>query len=84
MLKGLIKAIKKGFCTDSSYKSNSWKITFDYTLIVTQQPITLKQIKSKHDNHKKDQKLQKELCGLSSWGQDKDKGMPIASKEVSS
>ena len=82
MLKGLIKAVKKGFCVDSSYKSNGWKIALNRTLTVAQQPITLKQIKSKYNNHKKDQKLQKELYSLSSWGQDKDKGVPIASKEV--
>jgi len=34
MLEGLIKAIKKGFYIDSSYKSNGWKITFNYTLAV--------------------------------------------------
>ena len=82
MLKGLIKAVKKGFRADSSYKSNGWKIALNYTLVVTQQPITLKQIKSKHDNYKKDQKLQKKLYSLSSQGQDKDKGVPIASREV--
>ena len=54
MLKGLIEAVKKGFCINSSYKSNGWKIALNYMLIVTQQPITFKQIKSKHDNHKKD------------------------------
>ena len=42
MLEGLIKAIKKGYYIDSSYKSNSQKITLNYTLTITQQPITLK------------------------------------------
>ena len=54
MLEGLIKAVKKGFCVDSSYKSNGWKIALNYMLTVAQQPVTLKQIKSKHNNHKKD------------------------------
>ena len=66
MLEGLVKAVKKGFYIDSSYKSNGWKIALNYTLTVTQQPITIKQIKSKHNNYKKDQKLQKELYSLSS------------------
>jgi len=35
MLKGLIEAVKKGFCADSSYKSNGWKIAFNRTLVVT-------------------------------------------------
>ena len=82
MLEGLIKAVKKGFRADSSYKFNGQKIAFNRTLAVTQQPITLQQIKNKHDNHKRDQKLWKELCSLSGWGQDKDKGVPVASKEV--
>ena len=82
MLEGLLKAIWKGYCVDSSYKANGQKIALNYTLAVTQQPITIKQIKSKYDNYKKDQKLQKELYDLSSQGWDKDKGVPIASKEV--
>ena len=82
MLEGLIKAVRKGYRADSSYKANSWKIALNHTLAVTQQPITIKQIKSKHNNHKKDWKLQKELYNLSSQGQDKDKGVPITSKEV--
>ena len=82
MLKGLIKAVNKGYCVDSSYKANSWKITFTYTITVAQQPITLKQIKSKHDNHKRDQKVWIELYGLFGWGQNEAKGVPIASEEV--
>ena len=42
MLEGLIKAIQKGYCVDSSYKANSWKITLKYMLAVTQQLITVK------------------------------------------
>ena len=57
MLEGLVKAVKKEFYIDSSYKSNGWKIALNYTLTVTQQPITLKQIKSKYNNYKKDWKL---------------------------
>ena len=57
MLEGLVKAVKKGFCVDSSYKSNGQKIALNYTLTVAQQPITLQQIKSKHNNYKKDWKL---------------------------
>jgi len=34
MLKGLIKAVKKGFRADSFYKFNGWKITFNCTLVV--------------------------------------------------
>jgi len=36
MLEGLVEAIKKGFYVDSSYKSNGWKIAFNYTLAITQ------------------------------------------------
>jgi hypothetical protein len=35
MLEGLVKAIKKGFCADSSYKFNGWKITLNYIFTVT-------------------------------------------------
>ena len=82
ILEGLVKAVWKGYHIDSSYKANSQNITLNRTLAVTQQPITIKQIKSKYNNYKKDQKLQKELYNLSSWGWDEDKGVPIASKEV--
>ena len=54
MLEGLIKAVEKGYRADSSYKSDGWKIALNCTLAVAQQPVTLKQIKSKHNNHKKD------------------------------
>ena len=82
MLEGLVKAVQKGYYVDSSYKANGQKIALNCTLAVTQQPITIKQIKSKHDNYKKDWKLQKELYNLSSQGQNKDKGVPVTSKEV--
>ena len=82
ILEGLVKAVKKGYCVDSSYKSNGWKIALNRTLTVTQQPVTLQQIKSKHNNHKKDWKLWKKLCGLSGQKWDKGKGVPVASKEV--
>ena len=82
MLEGLIKAINKGYCADSSYKANGWKIALTYIITVAQQPITFKQIKSKHNNHKRDWKVQMELYSLSGWGQDEAKGVPVASKEV--
>ena len=82
MLEGLVEAVKKGFYVDSSYKSNGWKIAFNYIFAVTQQLITLKQLKSKHNSYKKEWKVWKKLCGLSSQGQDKIKDIPIADKEV--
>ena len=82
MLEGLVEAVQKGYCVDSSYKANGQKITLNYTLAVTQQLVTVKQIKTKHNNYKKDQKLQKELYGLFSQKQDEDKGMPVASEKV--
>ena len=57
MLEGLLEAVRKGYCIDSSYKANGQKIALNRTLAITQQPITIKQIKSKHNNYKKDQKL---------------------------
>ena len=54
MLEGLIEAIWKGYCADSFYKTDGWKIALNHMLAVIQQPITIKQIKSKHNNHKKD------------------------------
>ena len=65
MFEGLLKAVRKGYRVDSAYKANGQKITLNRTLTITQQPIAIKQIISKHDNYKKDQKLQKELYGLS-------------------
>ena len=82
MLEGLIKAVNKGYYVDSSYKANGQKIALTYIIAIIQQPITLKQIKSKHNNHKRDWKVQIELYNLSSQGWDKAKGVPIASKEV--
>jgi len=82
MLEGLVEAVNKGYCADSSYKANGWKIALTCTIAVAQQPITLKQIKSKHDNYKRDWKVWMELCGLSGWGWDEAKGVPIASEEV--
>ena len=82
MLEGLVEAIRKGYRADSSYKADGQKIALSYTVIIAQQPITLKQIKNKHNNYKKDQKVQRELYSLSSQGQDKTKGILIANKEV--
>ena len=42
MLEGLVKAVKKGFYIDSSYKSNGQKIALNRMLTIAQQPITLK------------------------------------------
>ena len=82
MLEGLVKAVNKGYCVDSSYKANGWKIALICIITITQQPITLKQIKSKYNNHKRDWKVQMELYGLSGWGQNEAKGVPVASEEV--
>ena len=35
MLRALVKAVKKGYCADSSYKFNGWKIALNCTLAVT-------------------------------------------------
>ena len=82
ILEGLVKAVRKGYRVDSSYKADGQKIALSRTVIIAQQPITLKQIKNKHDNYKKDQKVQRELYSLSSQEQDETKGVPVASKEV--
>ena len=82
MLEGLVKAVQKGYYIDSSYKAKGQKLALNYTLAITNQAVNLKYIKSKHNSYKKDQKTQKELYALSSQGQDKARGMPIASKEV--
>jgi len=34
MLEGLIKAVWKEYCVDSSYKADGWKIALSYTLTV--------------------------------------------------
>ena len=54
ILEGLVEAVNKGYCVDSSYKANSWKIASIYIIAVAQQPITFRQIKSKHNNYKRD------------------------------
>ena len=82
MLEGLVEAVRKGYRVDSSYKANGQKIALNRTVAIAQQPVTLKQIKSKYDNHKKDWKVWRELYSLSSQGQDETKGVSIASKEV--
>ena len=35
MLEGLVEAVEKGYCVDSSYKANIWKIALNRTLTVT-------------------------------------------------
>jgi hypothetical protein len=82
MLEGLVEAVNKGYRADSSYEADGWRIALTRTIAVAQQPITLRQIKSKHDNHKRDWKVWMELCGLSGWGWDEAKGVPVASEEV--
>ena len=42
MLEGLVKAVWKEYRADSFYKANGWKIALNYTLAVTQQPVTIK------------------------------------------
>ena len=82
MLEGLVKAIQKEYYIDSSYKAKGWKLALNYILAIALQVVNLKQVKSKHDSYKKDQRTQKELYTLFSWGWDKAKGVPIASKDV--
>ena len=82
MLEGLVKAVQKGYRADSSYKAKGQKLALNRILAITNQAVNLKHIKNKHDNYKKDQKMQKKLYALSSQGQDKVKGVPITSKEV--
>ena len=54
MLEDLVKAIQKGYRADSSYKAEGWKLALNHTLAVANQAVNLKQVKSKHDSHKKD------------------------------
>jgi hypothetical protein len=82
MLQGLVQAIHQGLRADSSYKKEGWQMALDGACLHTRYPITIKQIKSKHDVHKRDWKVWKELCSQSGWGWDEDKGTPIASEEV--
>ena len=82
MLEGLVDAVRKGYRADSSYTADGWKLALDRTLAVTLQPITMKQLKSKHDAQKEEWKTWKELCALSGWRWDEDKGVPVASQEV--
>ena len=35
ILEGLVKAVWKGYCADSSYKANGWKIALSYILAIT-------------------------------------------------
>ena len=82
MLKGLVKAVRKGYRVDSSYKAKGWKLAFNYIIAVTNQAVNLKHVKSKYNSHKKDQKTWKELYTLFGWGQDEAKGVPVTSEEV--
>ena len=34
MLEGLVEAVRKGYCVDSSYKAKGWKLALDYTLAI--------------------------------------------------
>ena len=82
MLQGLIQAIRKGLRADSSYKKEGWQMALDGARSQTNYPVSLKQIKSKHDVHKRDWKVWKDLCSQSRWGWDDDKGVPVASEDV--
>jgi len=35
MLEGLVKAVNKGYCVDSSYKANGWKIALICIITIT-------------------------------------------------
>jgi len=56
MVNGLVEAVRKGLRADSSYKKEGWQIALDAAQAKTQYPITIQQLKSKHDSHKKDWK----------------------------
>ena len=42
MLEGLVEAIWKGYCADSSYKAEGWKLALNRMLAVTNQAVNLK------------------------------------------
>jgi hypothetical protein len=65
MVKGLVEAVWRGLCADSLYKKEGWQIALDAAQAKTRYPITIRQLKSKHNSHKKDWKAWKELCGQS-------------------
>ena len=54
MVNGPVEAVWKGLRADSLYKKEGWQIALNAAQAKTQYLITIQQLKSKHNNHKKD------------------------------
>ena len=57
MLRGLVEAVRAGFRADSSYNADGWQMGLDGAQAYTRYQISISQIKSKHNNYKRDWRI---------------------------
>ena len=83
LLGTLLQAQVKGLQTDNAgFKKAGWDLALQAVQTVTNQPVSLQQIKSKYDNYKQDWKVWKHFVEQSGHGWDEEKGVPTAEPEV--
>jgi hypothetical protein len=82
MLDALIEARSNGLQTEATYRPAGWQMALDAVQKITSYPVELRQIKSKHDTHKKDWKIWKDFCGQSAFIWNAQKGVPTGPPEV--
>jgi len=75
MLDALIEAQSHGLQTEATYKPAGWQMALDAVQKITSYPVELRQIKSKHDTHKKDWKIWRDFCNLSAHIWEPGKGL---------
>lgn len=61
LIRTLISAVEGGLRADMGYKAEAWKRVLQAIQGVTQQAVLVKQLKSKHDNMKRDWRVWKDL-----------------------
>lgn len=82
MLDALIEAQSKGLQTEATYKPAGWQMALDAVQKIASYPVELRQIKSKHDTHKKDWKIWRDFCSQSAFNWDTEKGIPTGPPQV--
>jgi hypothetical protein len=79
----LMEAQTQGLNTDNaSFKPAGWQMALEAVKRCTNQPIEVKQIKSKWDTFKADWKAWKAFIGHTGFGWDAEKGVPTTEPEV--
>ena len=61
LIGALVNAVERGLRADSGYKAEAWKRALEAVQSVTGQPVNIRQLKTKHDNQKRDWRVWKDL-----------------------